>query len=152
MGMCLEGKNQMAIEVRSESIIMHYGPDESEGQHIEMLISEIPDLEFALQEAKNYIAGERAKKHASTEDTKKMLKRDWEGRYIQIRKDVQNRGGGLFEAGGVYKVDRSYNGLHIQVKGQCHNCPSRGWQHIIIPERDVILLSKDYDPTKDTTL
>jgi hypothetical protein len=140
--MCLDGKNKLSFEVRRESVVLSYrglnnnGPDDeldnpAEYRNMEIMTHELEDLEFAIQEARKYLAEQRAKKYASTEDQKKMLKRDWKGRYIQLKRDVSNRGGGVFRAGEVFQVEENYGGIDFERKD---------------------LVSKDYDPKQDTTL
>lgn len=72
MGMCLEGKGNMSVEVRRESIVIHAGygytkedehTDDSdhfgrlwrETPHPEFLKEDLDDLIAALQEAREYI-------------------------------------------------------------------------------------------------
>lgn len=163
MGMCLDGKNKLSFEIRNESVVLNYrglennGPDKESDDYkqfrnMEIMIHELDDLEYAIQEGRRYIAKERAKKYASDENTKKMLKRDWKDRYIQLKQDVKNRAGGTFRAGEVFKVVENYNGIDIKREGACQGCRCiSAWSISNLSESSVILLRKDYDPKKDNT-
>lgn len=43
------------MEVRSESIVIHYGDPDSDGEHLEFYIREIKDLKASIEEAEDYI-------------------------------------------------------------------------------------------------
>ena len=76
---------------------------------------------------------------------KKMLKRDWEGRYVRLRRKMTTKGGHTFEKGEVMLVDRNYGGLHLSSVIRCAHCARRhNYQIIKVPEGDVVLLPEDY--------
>lgn len=53
--MCLDDHNNFSMEVRSESIVIHYGDPDSDGEHLEFYIREIKDLKASIEEAEDYI-------------------------------------------------------------------------------------------------
>jgi hypothetical protein len=52
MGMCLEEFGDVSIEVRRESFIIH---SSAEGPHPEFLLTELPNLILALEDARAYL-------------------------------------------------------------------------------------------------
>lgn len=77
----------------------------------------------------------------------KMLKRDWEGRYVRLLRQVETRAGDIFEPGEILRVTRNYGGLHLMAVKICRDCKRKSRGYIKgVPERDVILLPADYKP------
>ena len=74
------------------------------------------------------------------------LKRDWEGRYVRLLREVKNYGGDVVPAGAVMLVKRNYGGLDISRIAYCECC-SVGTRIVVrkVSEHDVELLPKDTD-------
>lgn len=81
---------------------------------------------------------------------KKMLKREWVGRYVRLKAETRTRGGAIFDAGEVMRVHRNYKGLHLDAITVCEHC-GRRHQHFItgVDERKVVLLDVDFEPPKE---
>lgn len=80
---------------------------------------------------------------------KKMLKRDWEGRYVRLKVDLQTNGGDMFKIGDVMKVRRNYGGLSLVKVVICKDCLHKHLGSIrSVHECRVTLLPKDYFPDK----
>jgi hypothetical protein len=78
------------------------------------------------------------------------VKRDWEGRYVRLKRKMETKGGDVFEAGEVMRVDRNYGGLHLSVVRHCSVCKKRHRGRINrVSEDDVRLLPEDYRPEED---
>ena len=77
----------------------------------------------------------------------KMLKRDWENRYVRLKRDAQTNGGTHFKAGEVMLVDKNFGGLVLKATTHCPCC-ERHFTHAIrrVDERDVELLPVDFIP------
>jgi hypothetical protein len=81
---------------------------------------------------------------------KPRLKRDWEGRYVRLKRKMETKGGDVFEAGEVMRVDRNYGGLHLSAVRHCSECKKRYRGHLRkVQERDVMLLPEDYRPESE---
>lgn len=79
--------------------------------------------------------------------TRPKLKRDWVGRYVRTKREIETRGGTIFDAGEVFVVTRNFGGLHLEAVIQCEHCHRRSRRFVKgIPERDVVLLAPDYKP------
>jgi hypothetical protein len=77
----------------------------------------------------------------------KMLKRDWTGRHVVLRREVSNGRGNIFPAGTIMTVDRNYNGLHLRRAFVCKECANHYRATINgIVETTVDLLPKDFMP------
>ena len=75
------------------------------------------------------------------------LKRDWLGRYVRVRYDMQNNGGYQFKAGTVMKVIKNHMGLDLVIPIDCPHCHSQRYRVISrVHEYDVELLPIDYVP------
>ncbi len=75
----------------------------------------------------------------------KMLKRDWAGRHVVLKREVSNGRGNTFLAGTVMRVDRNYNGLHLRCTTICETCANHYRATINgINESTVDLLPKDF--------
>jgi hypothetical protein len=55
-------------------------------------------------------------------DEKPRLKRDWEGRYVRLLREVKNNGGDVAQAGTVMRVTRSHGGLTLTRVAYCECC------------------------------
>jgi hypothetical protein len=75
------------------------------------------------------------------------LKRDWEGRYVQLIRQLETIGGDIFAAGEVMYVDKDYGGLHLSTVHECSEC-KRHFRTSIdrVSEDAVKLLPEDYVP------
>lgn len=75
------------------------------------------------------------------------LKRDWEGRHVRLRIQMETNGGEIFERGEGMQVRRNFGGLELQSVRVCKEC-NRRRRRIIknVRERDVVLLPKDFKP------
>ena len=85
-----------------------------------------------------------------TEQVKR--KKDWEGRFVRLLKNVETRGSTIFFAGTVLKVSRNFGGLWLEEVTRCPMCEIVT-RHIVqkVEERNVYLLPVGYQPTKDET-
>ena len=83
-------------------------------------------------------------------DEQLKRKKDWEGRFVRLLKNVETRGGTIFFAGTVLKVFRNFGGLWLEEVMRCPTCEIVT-QHIIqkVEERKVYFLPIGYAPTKD---
>jgi len=80
---------------------------------------------------------------------KKMLKRDWEGRYVRLLFEQENNGGDVFSAGTIMRVHRNFGGLHLWVYPSCPRCERLHREFIKgVPESAVDLLPENYRPDK----
>ena len=78
---------------------------------------------------------------------KPKLKRDWEGRYVRLKGEHRNKGGGIFHAGEIMLVERNHGGLHLARRKQCPRCKEHYLSRLNrVQERDVELLPEDYIP------
>lgn len=75
------------------------------------------------------------------------LKRDWIGRYVRLRRQMENGWGGVFEAGEVVRVSGYYRGLELEAIHECPHCRRRGRDRISrVSCAAVELLPADYRP------
>lgn len=78
---------------------------------------------------------------------KPRRKRDWEGRFVRLRRTIENTGGAIFEEGEVLKVTRNFGGLHLEGIKRCAGCEKAYRRRITkINEGTVNLLPLDYQP------
>jgi hypothetical protein len=78
---------------------------------------------------------------------KPRLQRDWVGRYVRLKRDLQNGAGGVFPAGTVMRVDRYRGGMSLSRLQSCEACGSVGHAYIRkVFEGDVELLPADLKP------
>ena len=75
------------------------------------------------------------------------LKRDWIGRHVRLRMQMETKGGAIFEQGEVMLVADSRGGLELKSVRACDECRRRHRYSIKkIPERNVTLLPEDFKP------
>ena len=75
------------------------------------------------------------------------LKRDWEGRYVQLRTELRTKGGTIFERGEIMLVTRNHGGLHLDATIRCQHCSRRSNYKIKeVHEAEVELLPPEYTP------
>lgn len=80
------------------------------------------------------------------------LKRDWEGRYVNLNREIMTRGGIIFEKGEVMKVTRNYRGLHLEAIKTCKHCSRRRKETVTeIPEYSVTLLPIEFKPEEKSS-
>lgn len=81
------------------------------------------------------------------------LKRDWEGRYVRLKKQMTTGLGDIFLEGEVMKVERNYGGLHLVKVVNCREC-KRLYRGKIndVSENAVELLSRSYKPEWSATI
>ena len=77
----------------------------------------------------------------------KLLKREWAGRFVRMKRRIEAKSGKIFGAGAVMKVLRNYGGLELTAPTVCPSC-GLGDRHFItkVPESDVVLLDDDFEP------
>lgn len=81
---------------------------------------------------------------------KPKLKRDWVGRYVRLKEEIQTNGGVIFAVGEVMRVTRNFGGLQLETVGfKCKKC-ERGFRHRVtkVHEYSVSLLPPDWKPPK----
>lgn len=72
-------------------------------------------------------------------------KKDWVGRRVRLRRDLENKGGNLFRAGEVMEVRRNFGGLELRTLAECTSCFKGHWRTIKdISEADVELLPRSF--------
>ncbi len=68
-------------------------------------------------------------------------KKDWVGRRVRLRHDMENKAGNVFKAGEVMEVRRNFGGLELRTLYECESCFKGRWRAIKgISESDVDLL------------
>ena len=69
------------------------------------------------------------------------LKRDWIGRKVRLKRQIETRGGIIFKVGEVLEVDSYYRGLELKAIHVCEHC-NRGYRATVsrIPIHDVDLV------------
>lgn len=69
------------------------------------------------------------------------LKRDWIGRHVRLTRQIETRGGIIFDVGEVLRVEGYYRGLSLEAIHTCSHCTRRSRQTISrVPLHDVDLL------------
>jgi hypothetical protein len=60
---------------------------------------------------------------------KPKLKRDWKGRKVRLREEIQTKGGTIFPAGMVLNVVQNRSGLTLETVMRCPTCEvsQRNW-------------------------
>lgn len=75
------------------------------------------------------------------------LKRDWEGRYVRLRHDIERKDGLIFPAGEIMRVEGNHGGLLLRRLYACPHCGAKENQYIRrIYEYKVELLPLAYRP------
>lgn len=84
---------------------------------------------------------------------RKMLKRDWIGRYVRLYQDVVTKGGTIFAKGEVLLVTQNRGGLTLEGIRICPTCESRYRRRVVsrVSEGSVILLAPDFAPDDVTS-
>lgn len=82
-----------------------------------------------------------------TDPTIPKLKRDWVGRYVRLKRQMQTGRGEIYEAGEVMRVTRNYGGLQLTALYECRECGRRGQGHITkVHEESVELIPPGFEP------
>ncbi len=82
---------------------------------------------------------------------KPRLKKDWEGRYVRLLKEIETRGGIILDVGEVMEVMRNFGGLNLSAVTQCENCNKHTRRYVTkVPEWNVELLPIDYKPQEQS--
>ena len=80
---------------------------------------------------------------------KRMLKREWYGRYVKLNVDIESKGGTIFRTGEIMIVTRNFNGLHLEKAVKCKECTSHHRERMRgILEYHVTLMPEGYLPDK----
>jgi hypothetical protein len=77
-------------------------------------------------------------------------KKDWVGRRVRLRLDLQNKGGDLFRAGEVMEVRRNFGGLELRSLANCEVCHHGRFRSIkMVSETQVELLPQSFSKMSD---
>ncbi len=76
------------------------------------------------------------------------LKRDWVGRYVKLRRDLETQGGVIFDAGEVMQVYKTYHGrMGLRALHRCEHCERRALSQITgVETYNLEILPEDYEP------
>jgi len=76
------------------------------------------------------------------------LKRDWVGRYVRLRRDLETQDGVIFDAGEVMQVYKTYHGrMGLRALHRCEHCERRALSRITgVETYNLEILPEDYQP------
>lgn len=76
---------------------------------------------------------------------KPKFKREWKGRHVRLRRDIETKGGDVFEQGSVMLVEKNYGGLQLRGTIECDCCggTKKRWVKNV-SEYEVDLLDSDF--------
>lgn len=80
------------------------------------------------------------------DESKPKRQRDWEGRFVRLKRDLKNEGGKIFTAGSIMKVRRYHGKMSLETIQMCDKC-GQGTRPGIVGNlaNDVELLDRYYE-------